>query len=83
MPYPIRCMVEGHKRKTRVIYNKDGDVSSRIEEFELKFVSKEKVQDWVNKHIGFYREDNEQQGKTTDLSSFSYEQLRSLIGKNK
>lgn len=39
------------------------------ETIELKFVSKEKAQDWINRHIGFYEKDN----KTDDVNVIGFE----------
>lgn len=80
LPIEIRQWVDGHKRKTRSVYDKDGKEIAKIEEFELRFSSKERMQEMVNKHIGFYEKDNDQKKPSIDFSGFTYEQLAKLAG---
>lgn len=68
LPPEIRRMVVSYKSKTRLLQSKSdqhGNTVQMVEEtFELKFVDKTKVIDMINRHIGFYELDNQQQNQT-------------------
>ena len=46
---------------------------------ELKFVSKEKAMEMIQKHIGFYEKDNEQKQTKLDLSSLPTEEIKNRL----
>lgn len=57
LPIEIRRLITSYKRTVRSIPMGNGK-SIEEENVELKFVSKEKAIEMVNKHIGFYEADN-------------------------
>lgn len=68
LPIELRRLVTSFKRTEKQVKQKDG--SYRTENtFELKFVSKEKAAEMLNKHRGFYEKENEQQRQTLQMDS--------------
>lgn len=78
LPVEIRSMVTGHKFNKRKIYNKKGVVVAEIERIELSFMGKERLQEMVNKHIGFYKEDNKQKAPQINYEGLSESALNEL-----
>ena len=59
LPIEIRRLVTEFKRKEKTTVTEKGLVTETT--FELKFIDKQKALDMVNRHIGYYEKDNEQQ----------------------
>ena len=63
LPIEVRRLITQFKKVTRKILG-DGDEGTLIEEtVELKFIDKMKAFEMLNRHIGFYEEDNNQGNK--------------------
>lgn len=56
LPIEVRRLITSYKRTVRTVPTSNGVVEE--ENIELKFVSKEKAIEMVNRHIGFYDADN-------------------------
>lgn len=64
LPIELRRLITSFKMNKMTI---DGITNETV---ELKFVSKEKAQDWINRHIGFYEKDN--RGNETKTVGFNF-----------
>lgn len=60
LPIEIRQLVSRFKHSKRHYRNSKGDITETIETIELQFVSKERAQEMINRHTGFYEKDNAQ-----------------------
>lgn len=59
LPVDVKTMINGFKVTSKVLKSVKG--SALVEQvIELKFVDKAKVLDMINRHIGFYEQDNKQ-----------------------
>lgn len=66
LPIELRRLITKYKTRLKHFYDKDGNLLNTEETIELHFVSKERAIDMMNKHIGFYKADNEQ--KTPEIN---------------
>ena len=72
-----RCIAQvQHKKKNYV--NRAGDYVNE-ETYTIKLVDKVKAIDMINKHLGFYSEDNKQKKPTVNLNNVTVEQLNVLL----
>jgi len=74
LPLEVRRLISSYKLTTRTTrQGKKVEVEKMV---ELKFVDKLKACDMINRHIGLYEKDNNQQGgNDIDLSKLSDEEL--------
>lgn len=77
LPIQVRRLITSYKHKIKR-YPNPGKPDTVVEEIELKFVSKERAVEMVNKHIGFYDEDNRQKAPVLDMSNLSTDVLKEL-----
>ena len=75
LPLKVRRAIESYRIKIVEKYNKEGKIIFRNNIIEVKFVSKEKAIDMINKHIGFYEVDNKQKGNSINLENLSTQEL--------
>lgn len=64
LPIEVRRLVTSYKTNTKEYRDVDGKAVKEIT-VELKFVSKEKAAEMLNRHLGFYEIDNSQKIPTT------------------
>lgn len=62
LPLEIGRLITGFK-ETRTILDQQGEDKLVKQVVELKFPSKEKAMEMINRHIGFYEVDNNQKGQ--------------------
>ena len=83
LPIELKRLITEYKHKKQYYVPKKGaDPDSLIgvvELIELKFVSKEKAVDMVNRHIGFYDQDNKQKRTSLDISNVSSGTLEEIV----
>jgi len=69
LPIGVRRLITGFKTTSRDIYNGKGEVIETVETNELKFVSKEKAMEMINKHIDFYKADRTHDGVKINITT--------------
>jgi len=67
LPSDIKRSIQSIKIKTRTYYDKQIKKEVTEEQLEIKMVDKVKSVDLINKHIGFYNEDNRQKGANINV----------------
>lgn len=77
LPIEIRRLITQFKHTTRNHYNNKGDLVETVETIQLKFVSKERALDMLNKHLGFYEADNIQ--KAPEINIFAKSEKHTTI----
>ncbi|GAF77334.1 unnamed protein product [marine sediment metagenome] len=65
LPVEIGRSITKHKERTKKHFSSKGKLLYTEETIELHFISKERILDMINKHIGFYAVDNQQ--KTPEI----------------
>lgn len=75
LPIKLRRLINKYKINENSYYDKDGNLLSQKNTIELQFVSKEKAIDMLNKHIGFYEEDNRQKAAQINYDSLTEKTL--------
>lgn len=80
LPIYMKRLITKYNYREKIVKFKDGTTKEKSTFIDVTFVSKEKAIEMINKHIGFYEEDNKQKAITADLSMYSYEQLKELAG---
>jgi len=68
LPRELRKLITEFKRTDKQVKQDDGKYKTEST-FALKFVSKEKAAEMINKHRGFYEKDNEQSKPTFNQNS--------------
>ena len=71
LPIELRRLITSFKRTDKQVRQEDGSFKTEPT-FELKFVSKEKAGEMLNKHRGFYKEDNSQRPTVAIPSEFMF-----------
>ena len=66
LPADVKRCIQGIKIKTRTYYDKQIKEEVTEESIEIKLIDKTKAVEMINKHIGFYSEDNKQ--KKTNIN---------------
>ena len=81
LPPEVRRCISQFKRKTRTFLPRGAEPGEEVTEdiIEIKLFDKVKTLEMINKHIGFYLEDNKQKGVKIDLSKASNVQLNMLL----
>lgn len=75
LPAEVRRLITSYK-KTETRFGKDNEnIKTTV---ELKFVSKEKAMEMIQKHIGFYEKDNFQKQPKIDVTKLSIEALKEI-----
>ena len=75
-----RCVASFERKKTSYLprgAKKGEEVTEEI--IKIKLIDKIKALEMVNKHIGFYEEDNRQKGMKIDLTKATNFQLNVLL----
>ena len=67
LPNDIKRSIQTIKIKTRTYYDKQIKEEVTEEQLEIKMVDKTKAVEMINKHIGFYSEDNRQKGSNINV----------------
>jgi len=67
LPSDIKRSIQSIKIKTRTYYDKQIKEEVTEEQLEIKMVDKTKAVEMINKHIGFYNEDNKQKGANINV----------------
>jgi len=67
LPSDIKRSIQSIKIKTRTYYDKQIKEEVTEETLEIKMVDKTKAVEMINKHIGFYSEDNKQRGSNVNI----------------
>ena len=67
LPNDIKRSIQTIKIKTRTYYDKQIKEEVTEEQLEIKMVDKTKAVEMINKHIGFYSEDNRQKGSNINI----------------
>ena len=78
LPIEIRRTITSHKSRCKRFYDKDGKLLHTEEVIELRFISKERVLEMINKHIGFYEADNQQKVVQIDYDNLNVETLMNI-----
>ena len=81
LPPEIRRCIASFKKKTTKYLPRGAKVGEEVteENIEIKLIDKVKALEMINKHIGFYSEDNKQKSVKIDLSKASNVQLNMLL----
>ena len=81
LPPDLRRCISHFKRKTTKYVPRGKKKSEEVTEetVEIKLIDKLKALEMINKHIGFYSEDNKQKNVKIDLSKASNVQLNMLL----
>ena len=81
LPPDLRRCISQFKRKTSRYLPRGAKPGEEVEEtiIEIKLMDKVKTMEMINKHIGFYSEDNKQKGVKIDLSKATNVQLNMLL----
>ena len=77
LPIDLRQVITKHKSRFKHFYDKDGHLLNTEETIEVHFMSKERLLDMINKHIGFYKADNAQ--KANEINIFAANEKHSTI----
>jgi len=67
LPADVKRCIQGIKIKTRTYYDKQIKEEVTEESIEIKLIDKTKAVEMINKHIGFYSEDNRQKGSNINV----------------
>ena len=78
LPIDLRQVITKHKSRFKHFYDKDGNLLNTEETIEVHFMSKERLLDMINKHIGFYEADNRQKIPQIDYESLNVGTLINL-----
>lgn len=78
LPKSFRRLINKYKETENSYWDKDGNELSKTKTIELSFVSKERAMDMINKHLGFYRADNEQKKASINLDLIDTDTLMKL-----
>lgn len=77
LPADIRRSIQGLKHRKKSYKDRNGrDVTEEV--IEIRLVDKLKAIDMINKHIGFYSEDNKQKQIKLDIKEFNVQELKVL-----
>lgn len=83
LPDDLKRCIQDFKVKKRTYYDKQLKEEVTEESIELKFISKKDSMEMVNRHLGFYSEDNRQKGSSVNvlqiLKESSPETLNTLL----
>ena len=78
LPPEIRRSIQTVVRKKKRYTNRLGE-DVEEETMTVKLIDKIKVIDMINKHIGFYHQDNKQNKPSINLNHLSIETLNALL----
>jgi hypothetical protein len=81
LPSDVRRCIASYKSKTVTYLPRGAKPGEEVTEtnVEIKLTDKIKAMEMINKHIGFYLEDNKQKGVKIDLSKATNVQLNMLL----
>lgn len=83
LPNDVKRCIQSIKVKTRSYYDKQIKEQVEEESVEIRVIDKTKAVEMINKHIGFYSEDNRQKGSNVNvlqiLKESSPETLNTLL----
>jgi len=81
LPADLRRCISSFKSKTSRYLPRGAKPGEEVQEtiVEIKLIDKVKALEMINKHIGFYSEDNKQKGVKIDLSKATNVQLNMLL----